>query len=99
MMHATRADFLSNMARGRSHPDDPEQARLWNGLSMYETPAQARATGARFPKVWRSLATIDVPDDERFRLERTTGAAGHWTVWGSPDDLFRCIVAVEPLNR
>lgn len=49
-VHPMRADFLSNMARGRLLPEDPEQARLWDGLSMYETPVQARATGTRFPE-------------------------------------------------
>jgi len=76
-VHPMCTDFLSNMVRGRLLPEDPEQARLWDGLSMYETPIQARATGTRFPKVWRSLATVDVPDDGRFRLERTTEAPGH----------------------
>ncbi len=96
-VEATRTDFLSNADRGRPVPDDVEAARLWDGLSMYETPVQARATAVRFSKVWQSLAAVNIPEDGRFHAERTTPAPGHWTVWGNPDDLVQCVRTVEPL--
>lgn len=96
-----REDFLSHAARGvRLRPGTPpETARLWDGLSMYETLAQALETAARFPTVWRAVAEMEIPTDGTFRVERTTAAAGHWTVWGEPDAAMAYMRRYMPIDR
>ncbi len=39
----TRAAFLADAAVGKAPPRDPDKVRDWRGLSVFETPAQARA--------------------------------------------------------
>lgn len=66
----TREDFVSNAERGRTPPDDPEDLRLWGGLSMFATLAQARRNALRAPHVWSHVAVLGLPEDV-FRIERT----------------------------
>lgn len=97
----TRANFVSNAERGKQlRPGTPpETARLWDGLSMYETLAQALETAARFPTVWRAVAEMEIPTDGTFRVERTTVAAGHWTVWGEPNAVMAYTRRYAPIHR
>lgn len=92
----TLDDFISNFARGRPLPDDPEDIRLWDGLSVYSTAAQARRQRRRSPILGRYIAVLRVPLDGTVRIERTRGE-GHHTLWGDPDALLSLVVAVEPL--
>jgi len=95
----TVADFVSNAARGRPAPPVADLAALWDGLSMYATEAQARATAAAYPRRgWRAVATVALPDDGRFRVRKTLGP-GHSTVWGEATDLLACVIEYNPLGE
>jgi hypothetical protein len=65
---------------------------------MYDSEAQARETADHFPDVWQAIAVLDLPDDGRFRIERT-GVMGHWTVWAQPDAVIQYVVATFPLRK
>ena len=90
-------DFLSNIAKGKPLPRDPQKHRLAHGISCWETLAQAREMARRFPSQGRFVAEIALGDDEQVQYERTTASVGHWTVWGAPDILLRHIQAVHPV--
>ncbi|MGI8854188.1 MAG: hypothetical protein ACR2JW_00425 [Thermomicrobiales bacterium] len=93
----TVEDFVSNASRGRPAPPAADLAILWDGLSMYATEAQARATAAAYPRRgWRAVAAVDLPDDGRFRIRKTLGP-GHYTVWGEAADLLACVMEYNPL--
>ena len=94
----TRIDFVSHAARGRRVRADPEGARLATGLSLYDTWDGAANTARDYPKIGAFIAAVDVPDDGRYRLERTTASAGHWTAWGDADALLACVVSVTPVQ-
>ena len=88
-----RIDFTANVALGRGDPRDPEDARLWDGLSMYSTFNQARRKRRVSPMLGRYVAAVRVPLDGSIRIERTRGE-GHHTVWGDPDALLAMVVSV-----
>ncbi len=57
-------DFLSNIAKGKPLPRDPEKHRLAYGISCWETLAQAREMARRFTRQGRFVADIALGDDE-----------------------------------
>lgn len=91
-------DFTSNLVLGKRIPDDPEQAALWDGLSVQSTLAQARRRGRASPGLGRFIAVMQVPMDGSIRFERTLNADGHHTIWGDPDELRMTVVSVEPVR-
>ncbi len=93
----TVEDFVSNAARGRPTPPAADLAALWDGLSMYATETQARATAAAYPRRgWRAVAAVNLLEDGRFRVRKTLGP-GHYTVWGEAPDLLACVIEYNPL--
>ena len=92
----TLTDFTSNAARGRPvRGNDPETRRLWDGLSVYATEAQARAKARQLPALGRYVARLELPAGAPVRVERTVPAAGATTPSGAtPAVLLRCVVAV-----
>ncbi len=93
----TVADFVSNAAHGRPAPPAADLVILWDGLSMYATEAQARATADAYPRRgWRAVAAVALPDGGRFRIRKTLGP-GHYTVWGDAADLLACVIEYTPL--
>jgi hypothetical protein len=95
----TAADFTSNAARGLPvRGDDPETRRLWDGLSVYATEAQARAKARQLPALGGYVARLELPPGAPVRVERTVPRSrGHHTVWGAPAVLLRCVVVVVPV--
>ena len=92
------ADFTSNAARGRPLPDpSPETRRLWAGLSVNATEAQARRRARQYPTLGAHIARLELPADAPVRVERTTRIPGHHTLWGEPAVLLGCVVAVVPV--
>jgi hypothetical protein len=96
----TRQDFLSALELGRRlQPGLPQEVvRIFDGLSVSSTQAGTRYTAQRFPRSGSFIATLDIPDDGRFRIEQTTTRRTHWTIWGDADALLGCIIAVEPIS-
>lgn len=90
-------DFLSNEAQGvPPRNDDVETLRLWSGISMYATRAQARRTAMTYPFLGGFLAELQIPDDAGVRWERTRGR-GHHTIWGDGHVLLNYVVRVTPV--
>jgi hypothetical protein len=97
--HPTSLDFTSKAALGIPCPDpDPNIRRLWAGLSFFATEAQARRAARRYQRLGSAIAKVRVAEVAGVRIERTLGA-GHYTVWGHPDDLLSAVVSVTPARR
>jgi len=91
----SREDFLSNAARALlPRRNDPEVARVWDGISVYSTEAQARRRARGAPWLGPHIAELLIREGAMIRVERTTRSAGHYTVWGEPDMLLRCVIRV-----
>ena len=95
----TALDFTSNAARGRPlHDPSPEALRLWDGISVNATEAQARRRARQMPMLGSHIARLDVPPDAAVRAERTTRTPGHYTLWADPAALLTCVTAVVPVS-
>jgi hypothetical protein len=91
----TADDFTSNAAKGRPLRDpSPETRRLWDGLSVNATEAQARRRARQYPVLGAYIAVLEIPVASSVRVERTTGVPGHHTMWGEPEELLRFVVRV-----
>src|SRR4051812_35592228 len=92
----TRDDFRSVKELGRRlRPDASElQRRIFDGLSVSSTIEGARYTMKRYPRSGTFVAVLEVPDDERFRIEQTTPTMEHFTIWGDAAALIACVIAV-----
>ncbi len=90
-------DFLSNIAKGKPLPRNPEKQRLALGISCWETLAQARAMAKRFPSLGNFIAEIALDDDEQVHYKRTTESVGHWTAWAASDVFLQCVQTVYPV--
>lgn len=77
----------------------PEAQRRARGISLYNTLAQARKLGIGPP--WHGsgyIAELQIPDDAQVTIERTGRQRGHYTLWGSPDDILEYITHVVPIR-
>jgi hypothetical protein len=94
----TLSDFTSNAAKGLPPPRDaPETVRLWGGISVFVTEAQARHKAHQYPSLGRYIAVLDVPADGPIRWERTLPRSrGHHTLWGEARVIGRCALSVVP---
>jgi len=94
----TRRDFESHEALGRVLIDpDQEQRRMWQGISVFTTEAQARNKAHDYPGLGGFIAAMRVRDEEAIRFARTGRNRGHHTLWGEPEALLGCVVAVVPV--
>jgi hypothetical protein len=93
-----REDFFSYQRLGKPIPKNPEQQRRWRGISTYDTLERARAIARANPAQGDFIAEIAIPDDGRITYERTGKNPGHYTLWGEPDDMVRCVTRIEPVN-
>ena len=97
-------DFFSNETkRGAPVPDlAPHLQRLWDGISVHETEAQARRQARETPWLGRYIAELHVPEPPPggMRWERTiAGNDGHFTLWGDPKALLSYVVQVIPVQE
>lgn len=98
----TREDFLSYAELGIVSEDDPPEARrLKDGISVNATLRQARnrARGVTSLRDHEFIAELRIPDGSSITFERTGAARGHFTLWGSPDDLLACVVSVVRVDE
>jgi hypothetical protein len=86
---------LNNSLRPRAIPDDGEGLHMWSGVSVYDSEEMAHATMQRYPKTGTFIVRLQVPphllDNGTMRLEKTGAHPAHWTLWGRPDALRRCV--------
>lgn len=79
-------DFLSS----RDKHDPQRRGEYWFiyvGLSMFADQAQAAGIRDRF-RHGQHVAGVPLPAGLGFMLARTRRTTGHFTVWGSPEDLL-----------
>jgi hypothetical protein len=92
-------DVLSKADLGEPlREDTPESCRLWQGISVYATEAQARRKGRASPMLGRFIARIELPDDSPVVSERTTTSSGHHTLWGDPSSILAAIVEISAIS-
>src|SRR6185437_12369500 len=94
-----RDDFLSYERLGKPMPRSEEQIRRWRGVSTFETPDQARRIAANNPGQGAFIAVVAIPADGRITYERTGKTTGHYTLWGDPDEMVRCVISVMPVRE
>jgi hypothetical protein len=89
-------DFMSNQAKGlpRREGEPPE---LYDGISVYETEAQARRKATRYRSLGSYIAALRLPEDGPIQYRRTTASRGHHTLWGEPQEIRAHVVAVLPV--
>ena len=94
----TDADFLSDKARGLPlRNDEPVTLHVWDGISVYQTLAQARRKAHVYSFLGQFIAELNLEMDlPRIRIEKTCGR-GHHTLWGTASALRRSIVAITPV--
>ncbi len=94
-------DFLSNAAKNIPVPRrDSEVERLWSGISVYRSSAQATRKGRGFPWLGNAyIAEVRLPVDGTIHVERTTASRGHFTRWGSANTMLASVVRVYPIGE
>jgi hypothetical protein len=92
-------DFRSDKDLGEPPPrGDPELVRMWQGISVNNTETQARNKGRDLPWLGGYIAVLEIPAGGTITYRRTGRGRGHYTVWGDPNDLLRCVVRVVPVE-
>jgi hypothetical protein len=107
----TLADFLSDQARGKPTPTNPDKERYWQGFSVFATEAQARRKARGIPVLGTAIAELDIPSaalewpegdlfarDPPFYVERSLKSSGHYTMWGDPSVLLKRVQSVVPVD-
>jgi hypothetical protein len=93
-------DFRSEQAKGRRpRNSEPETLRLWNGISVYRTEAQARRKARALPILGTFIAAVYLAEGVAVRYERTTKSDGHYTLWGDAHVLLAGVVNVTPVRQ
>lgn len=91
----TAEDMMSHAALGRTpRGNDPEDMRLWRGISLFDSIERARSQAKRRP--WHGnafIATLVLPVGV-FQLEATR-SRGHYTLWGHPHGILDYVQHVE----
>ena len=92
----TRADFLSNAAKGRQPRNPtPEVLRRWDGLSAFTSFEAALANARIFPRLGRFIVELDIPMDGSIAVEPHPGPdEEHVTIWGDPDLLTEMVTNI-----
>src|SRR5215208_3956814 len=90
----TPTDFTSNAALGRRLENPSlQRQRLWEGISVWGTLAQARRLARRYPRTGQWISELRIPVDASIEVGKTLGP-GHYTLWGDTVEIARCIVSI-----
>ncbi len=94
-------EFLSQFALHRvpRRPLPPHLARLWDGVSVYDSERRARSQARRLPRLGKFIAELRIPPESPLRWEQTTDDPKYFTVWGDPSDILGCVIRVTPVER
>jgi hypothetical protein len=82
----------------RSHYELGEEPRRFEirnalthfGVSMFDRPENARRLAQRWPRLGLFIAEIELGGELGIWFAET-GSVGHFTVWGRPTELQRCV--------
>ena len=92
-------DFLSNRAKGwPSRGVEIARPELWEGLSVYDSEANARRKARQVPAIGSYIARVDLPAEASFKYEKT-GGRGHYTLWAEARTLLDNVVEVVPVEQ
>jgi hypothetical protein len=92
------SDFLSNVAKHRRpQRDDPETLRLWAGIAVFDTEADARRQAHRIPAIGSFIVAVRIPGHGTVHYEQTGNDPHHYTLWAAPSYLLECVTAVVPV--
>jgi hypothetical protein len=72
----------------------PGHEDLHDGLSVWNTEAQAVKKARALPMLGEYVAAVEFPDAGPYRLERTSSSTGHHTLWADADWLLAAVVRV-----
>jgi hypothetical protein len=100
----SRRDFLANQARRGDFPFHlpPLLRRLWDGISVHDTAANARRQAVETPWLGSFIAELRLPEPPPagIRWERTVrNNEGHHTLWGDPETLLGYVTGVVPVQE
>jgi len=88
-------DFTSNKAQGKAPRGiERDEPSIWAGLSMYDRENEARGQARRIPKLGSFLARLEITESDSIQVRQTGGNPAHHTIWGDPQQLLTCVVAV-----
>src|SRR4051812_37997397 len=92
----TERDFMSYAALGKIPRPGSSAAilRSWQGVSVWETEAQARAVARQFPRSGGFVAALEIAVGSATRSERSGKQEGHCDLFGAPRELLASVVAV-----
>lgn len=66
---------------------------MWRGLSVFAAEAQARNKAKGFG-LGDHLAMLTIPAESPITYRRTGWGRGHYTIWGAPAEILRCVTEV-----
>jgi hypothetical protein len=94
---ATRADFLSDAARGkRARGPSSEALTRHQDFSVWRTEEHARAVARRFPRLSAHIAEVDLPVGATLLPFGDT--PDHLTAFGDPNTFVQTVVRVVPVT-
>ena len=86
-------DFRSHYELGKPpRRHEREWAVMYMGLSMFREPDQAAWVARRWSAIGDHVAHLRLEPDRGINLASTGKIPGHYSVWGSPDQLLACVV-------
>lgn len=87
----TEDDWRSHYERGEAPRKSEISSALDHmGLSLWDRPEPLMALSNQYPQLGKFLAEVRI-DGELGVWFAETGPEGHYTVWGRPADLQRCV--------
>ncbi len=96
----TADDFLSHQAKGLPAGRKAREERWWEGVSAYDSlQAACRLAVERNYRHGRFIAELLVEETSTITFRHTTSVAEHYTLWGNPADLLRCVQWVQDAER
>lgn len=97
---AVRDAMRSNYEARRSpHPADLRATVLHMAVSMFEASGPLVRMARRRPdRVGTHVARLELRAELGICIA-DTGSVGHWSVWGTPEQLAGCVVDVEAVRK
>lgn len=93
----TERDFWSHKQLGIPLLD-PSNERLWEGVSAFDSLAQARKKARRFPDKGDFIAVLRITPDSGIAFAQTgRKREGHHTLWADPQPLLAAVVDIVPV--
>jgi hypothetical protein len=72
---------------------------LWDGVSAYQTEAQARKKARKIPVLGAFIAVVQVPENGPITYERTLKSSGHHTLRGDAQTMLDCVESYVPVGE